>query len=72
MDTLCNLTTAPVQTSGRYESPHGQEEVKNSESTKRNAIKKDADDITPHICKSLAGKADACNIEGVKSLADDI
>ncbi len=34
--------------------------------------KKDADDITPHIWKSIAGKANACNIEGVKSLADNI
>jgi hypothetical protein len=33
--------------------------------------KKDADDITPHTWKSIADKADACDIEGVKSLADN-
>lgn len=48
------------------------EEVQNRASTVGKAIKTEADNITALICKSIGGKANICNIEDVKSLADKI
>jgi Domain of unknown function (DUF929) len=48
------------------------EEVQNLESRVGKAIKTEADNITALICKSIGGKANVCNIEHVKSLADKI
>jgi hypothetical protein len=48
------------------------EEVQNLESRVGKAIKTEADNITALICKSIGGKANVCNIEDVKSLADKI
>jgi thiol-disulfide isomerase/thioredoxin len=48
------------------------EEVQNPASTVGRAIKLEADNITALICKSIGDKADPCNIEAVKSLADKI
>jgi hypothetical protein len=48
------------------------EGVQNPASILGRAIRIEADNITALICKSIGSKADACNIEGVKSLADKI
>jgi thiol-disulfide isomerase/thioredoxin len=48
------------------------EGVQNPASTLGRAIRIEADNITALICKSIGSKADACNIEGVKSLAEKI
>ncbi|MDQ3853314.1 MAG: hypothetical protein M3299_10820 [Thermoproteota archaeon] len=63
MDTLCKWTPATLQTSGRYGSCEGQRRGPKSASTVGNAIRKVADNIGALICKSIAGKADACNKE---------
>jgi hypothetical protein len=48
------------------------EEVQNPASTVGRAIKIEANNITALICKSIGDKANVCNTEAVKSLADKI
>jgi hypothetical protein len=47
-------------------------EVQNPTSSVGKAIKTEADNITALICKSIAGKANVCNSEDIKTLAQKI
>jgi Domain of unknown function (DUF929) len=47
-------------------------EVQNPASSVGKAIKTEADNITALICKSIAGKANVCTSEDIKTLADKI
>ncbi len=42
------------------------------ETTVGRAIKIEADNIAALVCKSIGDKADACNVDALKSLADKI
>jgi Domain of unknown function (DUF929) len=47
-------------------------EIQNPASLVAKAIKTEADNITALICKSTAGKANVCNLDDIKRLADKI
>src|ERR671917_1667053 len=47
-------------------------EVQNPASSVGKAIKTEADNITALICKSIAGKANVCNSEDIKTLTENI
>ena len=57
-----------LKTSERYGSCKGQRRGPKSCLNSRQHHKKEADNIAALICKSIAGKADVCDIERAKSL----
>ncbi|HEX2169269.1 MAG TPA: DUF929 family protein [Nitrososphaera sp.] len=47
-------------------------EIENPDSTLGKAIKTETDNITALICKSIAGRANVCNLEDIKRLIEKI